>query len=143
MELKYSELAENAEQAVKHWDNSQYDLSDMVLCLTYHALKDGLVIYEIFKTEGFMELSSMFMFNFKKAKNFLGIAGDYVDRTDDYTKREFNPKRHPEVLIYPYEELKKRGHELYEDITKETNYLAKQVIKKNKNNSQDDGNDEN
>ena len=130
MKEKYFILADSKKDAIETWNKSQYELTDFILAMTDNGIVEGAMIYEAFKTEGFLMLMNMFKFNFALAKKELGINGEYVERGGDVYKQDYNPKRNPKVLTLSKEEMQVKAKEVYAEITKQLQKLAEAMKKK-------------
>ena len=66
--MNYFHLETNKEIAIENWNNSQFDLCDIVLSLTDNAIPYGLKIYNIFSRDEIVDMMQFFICDFKKIK---------------------------------------------------------------------------
>ena len=60
--------------AVKTWDNSQFDIADIVLSLTDTGnLESGIKLYSVFKHEQFLQVMNLYTLDVKIIKQILGM----------------------------------------------------------------------
>lgn len=112
--------------AVKTWDNSQFDIADIVLSLTDTGnLESGIKLYSVFKHEQFLQVMNLYTLDVKIIKQILGINGAYVERKGDVYSDKFNPKRNRSVLTIKPKEMDKRAKDLFAQLVKEMQDLAK------------------
>ena len=128
---KYFILANSQKEAIDYWNNSQYELADIVLALTDNGIFEGMKLYSVFKHEGFLALMNIFKFNFNLAKKELGINGEYVERGGDIYAEDYNPKRNPQVLTITGAELASKGKDLFDEFEKQFAKLVDTLNKKN------------
>lgn len=79
--------------ANEKWKNSQFDLTDIVLCLTDRHIVWGQKIYCLFSKPQVQLLLNYYVCDFKLIKNELGLTSDYVERGGNIYSKDFNPKR--------------------------------------------------
>ena len=115
----------NSDVAMYYWNDSQFDLSDIVLSLTDNNIRIGAKIYAIFCRPEVLNLMQCFVCDFTKIKQDLGIDGDYVERRGDVYSKCFNPVRNKEVLTLTINEMKIRAREVYENIISDLSAIAK------------------
>ena len=127
---KYFVLADSQQEAVDYWNNSQYDLADIVLALTDNGIFEGMKFYSVFRHEGFLALMNIFKFDFQLVKKELGINGEYVERGGDIYAEDYNPKRNPQVLTYVGVELASKGKDLFDNFEKQFINLVDTLKKK-------------
>lgn len=128
---KYFILANSQKEAIDYWNNSQYELADIVLALTDNGIFEGMKFYSVFKHEGFLALMNIFKFDFNLAKKELGINGEYVERGGDIYAEDYNPKRNPQVLTITGAELASKGKDLFDEFEKQFAKLVDTLNKKN------------
>ena len=128
---KYFVLANSQKEAIDYWNNSQYDLADIVLALTDNGIFEGMKFYSVFKHEGFLALMNIFKFDFNLAKKELGINGEYVERGGDIYAEDYNPKRNPQVLTITGADLASKGKDLFDEFEKQFVKLVDTLNKKN------------
>ena len=127
---KYFVLAKSKQEAIEYWNNSQYDLVDMILAMVDNNIKEGAMIYEAFKTKGFLAMMNVFKFNFELAKKELGIVGEYVERGGNVFDEKYNPKRNPSALTLKKEELQKKAKYVYDQIEDQLKKTYRAIKKK-------------
>lgn len=121
----------NPEIAVKTWQNSQFEIADIVLSLTDNKQKDaGLKLYSLFQNESFLQLMHIYTCDFKAIKTILGIKGEYVERKGDVYSNTFNPKRRNGILTLDSNEMGKRGLKIFDALMAELEVIAKEIQKK-------------
>ena len=96
--MHYFSLAQSTNHAITTWNNSQFDLCDIVLSLTDNNIMIGAKIYALFCREEVLSLMQFYVCNFKKIKNELGIVGEYTERKGNIFAKDFNPNRNPIFL---------------------------------------------
>ena len=116
---KFFTLADSQKEATEFWNNSQYELADIVLALTDNGVFEGIKLYSVFSHEGFLALMNIFKFNFDLAKKELGINGEYVERGGDIYAKDYNPKRNPNALTITGAELASKGKDFFDEFEKQ------------------------
>ena len=96
--MHYFSLASSQQESIKVWQQSQFDLCDIVLSLTDKNIMIGAKIYAIFCRKEVRSLMQFYVCDFKKIKDELGIVGEYVERKGNVFDKNFNPKRNPIFL---------------------------------------------
>ena len=129
MDKKYFILADSQQQAIDYWNNSQYDLTDLVLALTDNGIVEGGMLYEVFKEENFLKLMNIFKFNFALAKSEIGVNGEYVQRNENVYDVNYNPKRNASVLTLSKEEMQSKAKEVYAEIEEQLKKVIKSLSK--------------
>jgi hypothetical protein len=114
--MKYFYYQPQKDMAIQHWENSQFDLCDIVLSLTDNHILIGARIYAIFCRPEVLNLMKYFICDFIKIKNDLGIVGSYVERAGNIYSKTFNPLRNTYVLHYTYREMGNRAKYVYKNI---------------------------
>lgn len=123
----------NHDVAVKTWDNSQFDIADIVLSLTDTGnLESGIKLYSIFKNQHFLEVMNLYTLDVKVIKQILGINGNYTERKGDVYSDKFNPKRDKSVLTLKPKEMDNRAKEIFDQLIKELQELGRLSAKYSK-----------
>ena len=126
--MHYFSLAQSANHAITTWNNSQFDLCDIVLSLTDNNIMIGAKIYALFCREEVLSLMQLYVCDFNKIKQDLGIVGEYTERKGNIFAKDFNPQRNPVVLALTptqmqyfastvYNNLMQDLKEIYETLT--------------------------
>ncbi|MBO5884862.1 MAG: hypothetical protein J6Q51_03600 [Clostridia bacterium] len=103
-----------------------HDIADIVLSLTDTGnLESGIKLYSVFKHEQFLQVMNLYTLDVKIIKQILGINGAYVERKGDVYSDKFNPKRNRSVLTIKPKEMDKRAKDLFAQLVKEMQDLAK------------------
>ena len=105
------EKDENA--AIEKWNNSQFDLTDVVLSLTDNQIMIGAKIYAIFIRLKSLNFMQYFICDFNKIKTELGILYHYVKREGNILSKDFNPKRNYKALSLTKNEMEKIAKRVY------------------------------
>ena len=114
--MRYFTFEIDSNEAVKKWEQSQYDLSDIVLALTDRKIFYGAKIYAIFCRKEVLNLMEYFVCDFKKIKRDLGILGDYVERSGNVFEHTYNPKRNNKSITLELEEMNQRAKSVYKHL---------------------------
>jgi hypothetical protein len=117
--MYYCKFETDKNISLKKWNNSQFELADIVLSLTDQKITYGAKIYAIFLRPEILSLIEHLSFDFAKIKTQLGINGFYVDRNGDVFSENFNPKRNYTALTLSKQEMKKQAKLVYLNIFKD------------------------
>ena len=121
--MRYFAFEEDESLAVQLWNESQFDLCDIVLFLVDNNIMIGAKIYAIFLRNEVKNILNHFVCDLKLIKEDLHIA-EYVERKGDCFSKLFNPKRKILVNNISIEKLKKRAEKVYEQIIKDLGFIA-------------------
>ena len=91
--MRYFKYEPNFKLALLKWEQSQYDLSDIVLYLTDRNIIWGYKIYALFSQKEIRVLLNYFVCDLLKIKQDLGINFEYVERDGNCYSQNYNPKR--------------------------------------------------
>lgn len=127
--MKYFYYESNMDIAIDCWNNSQFELCDIVLSLTDNRIYTGSKIYALFCRNEILNLMQYFICDFGRIKKELGIIGDYVERIGDIYSKNFNPRRNRRVLTLAISEMEKRAMLIYNNIMLDLQYIAKTKLK--------------
>ena len=125
--MRYFYYEEDSKTAEKIWNQSQFELGDIVLSLTDQGINTGEKIYAVFCRDEVLAITKYFICDFSKIKTYLGINGNYIERRGDIYSKTFNPRRNPKVLTLSADEMKTRADEIYKYIMKDLNLIAKML----------------
>ena len=114
--MNYFYLQKDIESAIDRWNNSQFDLSDIVLSLTDNGIFQGVKIYAIFSRKEILAIMRYFVCDFYKIKQELGIVGNYVDRFGNVFDKNYNPKRNKLALTLNDKQMKIKAIGVYKKI---------------------------
>lgn len=123
----YFKFEENEEVAIKHWNDNQFNLCDIVLSLTDNAIIYGGKIYALFLREEILDLMRFFICDFVKIKKDLGINGKYVERNGDLFSYDFNPKRSKSILIYDLKTMKDSAKKIYFHLLEDLKAISESI----------------
>ena len=130
---EFFELAQ-FEECQEYWRNSQYDLLEITASLMNRKIKEGMELLNIFSSNQFLQFANVAKFNFAKAKQMLGIEGDYVERQGDAIfSSTFQAKYIEKALKLNDEGMQIQAKRLIKDINKELEYwdkLGQEMLKK-------------
>lgn len=125
--IKLIKFAKNEDEAQKNWQNSQFEIADIVLSLIDKKTDEGLLLYSLFGCESFLKLMNFCICDFKLIKNYLGINGNYIERKGDIFSNDFKAVKHPEVLTLSTEEMQIKAKNVYNKIIKEIHKKAQKI----------------
>ena len=111
--MRYFIFEKDKNVAIKKWNNSQYDLTDIVLSLTDQNIELGVKIYSIFIRLKSINFMQYFICDFNKIKTELGIVYHYATREGDIYSKDFNPKRNYKALSLTKNEMEKIAKRVY------------------------------
>lgn len=122
--IRYFTFEIDTDEAIKKWEESQYDLSDIVLALTDRRIFYGAKIYAIFCRKEVLNLMQCFVCDFTKIKIDLGILGDYVERAGNVFAHTFNPKRNNKSITLGLEAMRQRAKLVYKHLMLDLESIA-------------------
>ena len=122
--MKYFHYCNDKGFAIQQWNNSQFDLSDIVLSLTDNDIFIGAKIYAIFCRPEVLNLMQYFVCDLNNIKRELGIEGDYVGRNGNLYSKSFNPSRNTIALKYSRTEMKEIATSIYKNIMLDLKTIA-------------------
>ncbi len=125
-------MFKNLEEAKKFWDDSAYDVLDIIFALADNGLqKESLKISQIFSEDNLMKNLTVFDFNFPKIKAFMGIPKEYVSRNVKLKEgmKNINLPRDKTLLQFPKKEMKIKVDEIFSIFNDDLEEL-KEIIKK-------------
>lgn len=128
--MKYFYRQPNKYVAINKWNNSQFDLIDIVLSLTDNGIYIGEKIYAIFCRPEVLNLMQYFVCDFDTIKRDLGINGEYVERGGNIYSKNFNPKRYDDILSFSIEERRLLANNVYRNIMNELYMIVKLRLKR-------------
>lgn len=128
--MKYFSYEPKIDMSLQCWNNSQFDLADIVLSLTDNRIFIGAKIYAIFCRPEVLNIMQYFICDFNKIKDDLGICGYYIERDGDIYSTTFNPARNINVLTLSINEMRSNAREVYKNIMTDLNYIAKCSLSK-------------
>ena len=120
----YFSYEHNEDAAIQHWENSQFDLSDVVLALTDNHIFIGAKIYAVFCRPEVLNLMQYYVCDFAKIKHDLGILDNYVARYGDVYSKSFNPSRNITAISLTIDEMKHRAIRVYKRIMEDLSEIA-------------------
>ena len=125
--MYYFAFEKNQYIAIQEWNNSQFDLCDIVLSLTDNGIIIGSKIYYIFCRPEILNIMQCFVCDLNKIKEDLGIIGNYIERSGNVYFRNFNPKRNNNALSLPIKEMKKRASIVYKKLMFDLQTIANAI----------------
>ena len=123
--MKYFYNQPNSDIAINQWNNSQFDLIDIVLSLTDNHIRIGAKIYAVFCRPEVLNLMKYFECDFSKIKQELGIVGNYVKRRGNIYSKHYNPERCNNAITLSTKEMKYLANIVYKDIMEDLAMIAK------------------
>jgi len=126
--MKYFYPQPDINNAINKWNESQFDLIDIILSLTDNHIWIGAKIYAVFCRQEVLNLMQYYECDFYKIKQELGIVGDYVEREGNIYCKDYNPKRHNNVLTLSVKEMKSKADIIYKDIIGDLAMIAKMKL---------------
>ena len=121
--MRYFCFEQDENLAVKTWNNSQFDLADIVLFLTDNGIMLGAKIYAIFNRGEVKNLLRFFVCDLNLMKKDLQI-NHYIERKGDALSKFFNPKRIITTNYISKKQLFKRAEFVYKNLINDLNIIA-------------------
>lgn len=128
--MNYFSFEKDSTASLEQFENSQFDLSDIVLSLTDNNINKGAKIYALFLKDEVKCCFFISICDFKKIKRDLGINGQYIERNGDPYSPKFNPKRNIKALTLSREEMEERAEKVYANLLEDLYLIANKLLKK-------------
>ena len=122
--MHYFKIANNQQEAINAWQQSQFDLCDIVLSLTDNSIALGAKIYALFCRPEIKDLLQLFICDFSKIKSELGIVGEYIERKGDVFAKDFNPKRNPIFLALSPKQMQTFASTVYNNLMQDLKEIS-------------------
>jgi len=121
MKRRYIEEAKDSNEAVLYWNDSQFEVGDILIALVDNQILEGAKLYALFTNKDFGIVMSMFKIDFQAIKEDLGIYGDYIERKGDIFSTDFNPKRNINALTKKGKDLALSARKFYKEFEEQFN----------------------
>ncbi len=128
--MKYFSYGPNIDMSLQCWNNSQFDLADIVLSLSDNHIFIGAKIYAVFCRPEVLNIMQYFICDFNKIKDDLGICGHYIKGDGDIYSTTFNPARNINVLTLSINEMRSNATQVYKNIMTDLACIAKCSLSK-------------
>ena len=126
MKLKYFSI--DPQNAVKYWNDHQFDLSDILTSMINAGMEEGMQLYNTFMNQNVLEFMKVAKFNYKLAKKNMGISGEYVERKENDLQNLTPPKFNSDAIVVSKEEFIQNAKLVYEQIIDELKTIGEYGI---------------